>query len=108
MIEERLQARNRDEWVEAFGAAGLPAGPINTVADVFRDPQVLHRGMVHEMAHPTAGKIRLVGIPVKFSETPGEIVSPPPLRGQHTEEVLGDLLGLTAGEIEGLRTEGVL
>ncbi len=108
MIEERLQARTRDEWVEAFGAAGLPSGPINNVADVFHDPQLLHRGMVEEIAHPTAGKIRLVGIPVKFSRTPAAIASPPPLLGQHTEEVLGGLIGLTAGEIEQLRKDGVI
>ena len=108
MIEERLQARTRDEWVEAFGAAGLPTGPINNVGDVFQDPQVLHRGMVQEVVHPTAGKVRLVGIPVKFSETPGEITSPPPLLGQHTDEVLRDLLGLASAEIERLRKDGVL
>ena len=108
MIEERLRSRNRDEWVEAFGAAGLPTGPINNVGDVFRDPQVLHRGMVQTVNHPAAGTIRLVGVPVKFSETPGDVASPPPLLGQHTEEVLGRLLGLTATEIGQLRKEGVV
>ncbi len=108
MIEERLKSRSRDEWVEAFGAAGLPTGPINSVADVFRDPQVLDRDMVEEVTHPTAGSIKLVGVPVKFSETPGEVASPPPLLGQHTEEVLGRLLGLTAAEVAGLRKEGVV
>ena len=108
MIEERLQARSRDEWVEAFGAAGLPAGPINSVAHVFSDPQVLHRGMVEEIVHPTAGKIKLVGIPVKFSETPGEVAIPPPLLGQHTEQVLVGLLGLSAGEVAELRKAGVV
>ncbi len=108
MIEERLQARSRDEWVEAFGAAGLPTGPINSVADVFQDPQVLHRGMVQEIVHPTAGKIRLVGLPVKFADTPGEIAAPPPLLGQHTEEVLRGLLGLTSSELDELRKDGVV
>ncbi len=108
MIEERLQSRSRDEWVEAFGAAGLPTGPINNVGDVFRDPQVLHRGMVQTVDHPAAGTIRLVGVPVKFSETPGDVASPPPLLGQHTEEVLGRLLRLTAAEIGQLREEGVV
>lgn len=108
MIEERLQSRNRDEWVEAFGAAGLPTGPINNVGDVFRDPQVLHRGMVQTVNHPAAGTIRLVGVPVKFSETPGDVASPPPLLGQHTEEVLRGLLRLTPAEVEQLRKEGVV
>ena len=108
MIEERLQARSRDEWMEAFGAAGLPTGPINSVADVFDDPQVRHRGMVQEIIHPTAGKIRLVGLPVKFSGTPGEITAPPPLLGQHTEEVLRGLVGLTSAELDQLRKDGVV
>jgi crotonobetainyl-CoA:carnitine CoA-transferase CaiB-like acyl-CoA transferase len=108
LIEARLAARSRDEWIAAFAAAGLPTGPINTVDQVFQDPQVLHRGMVQEVEHPTAGRVKLVGIPVKFSATPGEIRQPPPLLGQHTEEVLGGLLGLSAQEIETLRAQGVV
>jgi crotonobetainyl-CoA:carnitine CoA-transferase CaiB-like acyl-CoA transferase len=108
LIEERLQARGRDDWIVAFAAAGLPTGPINTVDQVFEDPQVLHRGMAQEIEHPTAGRVKLVGIPVKFTATPGEIRLPPPLLGQHTEEVLTGLLGLTAQEIAALRTEGVI
>jgi len=108
LIEARLQGRSRDQWIAAFAAAGLPTGPINTVDQVFRDPQVLHRGMVQEIDHPTAGRVKLVGIPVKFSATPGEIRLPPPLLGQHTEEVLTGLLGLTASEIAALRSDGVI
>lgn len=108
LIDARLQARSRDQWIAAFAAAGLPTGPINTVDQVFRDPQVLHRGMVEEIEHPTAGRVKLVGIPVKFTATPGEIRLPPPLLGQHTEEVLTGLLGLTASEIAALRTDGVI
>ncbi len=108
LIEARLEARGRDEWIAAFAAAGLPTGPINTVDQVFRDPQVLHRGMVRDVEHPTAGRVKLVGIPVKFSETPGEISLPPPLLGQHTEEVLGGLLGLSAQDIEDLRAQGAI
>jgi crotonobetainyl-CoA:carnitine CoA-transferase CaiB-like acyl-CoA transferase len=108
LIEQRLQARGRDEWIAAFAAAGLPTGPINTVDQVFEDPQVLHRGMAQEIEHPTAGRVKLVGIPVKFTATPGEIRLPPPLLGQHTEEVLTGLLGLTAQEIAALRADGVI
>ncbi len=108
MIEERLQAKTRDEWVEAFGAAGLPTGPINSVAAVFGDPQVLHRGMLHEVEHPTAGKVKMPGIPVKFSLTPGAITAPPPLLGQHTAEVLSRVLGLSAAEIAQLGQDGVI
>ncbi|HET7876664.1 MAG TPA: CoA transferase [Methylomirabilota bacterium] len=108
LIEERLQARSRDEWIAAFAAAGLPTGPINTIDQVFADRQVLHRGMVQEIDHPTAGRVRLVGIPVKFSATPGEIKLPPPLLGQHTDEVLTGLLGLDPQELESLRADGVI
>ncbi len=108
LIEARLRGRSRDEWIAGFAAAGLPTGPINTVDQVFSDPQVLHRGMVQEIEHPTAGTVRLLGIPVKFSETPGEIRLAPPLLGQHTDEVLGGLLGLTTEEIEALRAEGAI
>jgi crotonobetainyl-CoA:carnitine CoA-transferase CaiB-like acyl-CoA transferase len=108
LIEERLQAGTRDRWIAAFAAAGLPTGPINTVDQVFQDPQVLHRGMVQEVEHPTAGRVKLVGIPVKFSATPGTIALPPPLLGQHTDEVLGGLLGLDAAALAALRSEGAI
>jgi crotonobetainyl-CoA:carnitine CoA-transferase CaiB-like acyl-CoA transferase len=108
LIEERLQARGRDEWIRKLAAAGLPVGPINAVDEVFQYPQVLHRGMVQEIEHPTSGRIRLVGIPVKLTESPGAITLPPPLLGQHTAEVLGKLLGYTPDDIEDLRREGVV
>lgn len=108
LIEGRLAARSRDEWIAAFAAAGLPTGPINTVDQVFQDPQVLHRGMVQEVEHPTAGRVKLVGIPVKFSATPGEITLPPPLLGQHTDEVLTKLLGMSTTELDSLRADGVI
>jgi crotonobetainyl-CoA:carnitine CoA-transferase CaiB-like acyl-CoA transferase len=108
LIEERLGARSRDEWIAAFAAAGLPTGPINTIDQVFADPQVLHRGMVQEVEHPTAGRVKLVGVPVKFSETPGEIRLPPPVLGEHTDEVLGQILNLGGDELAALRSEGVI
>ncbi|MBI2462136.1 MAG: CoA transferase [Candidatus Rokubacteria bacterium] len=108
LIEERLAGRDRDDWVAAFAAAGLPAGPINDVAQVFEDPQVRHRGMVEEVEHPSAGRIRLVGIPVKFSGTPATIRSAPPLLGEHTDEVLGTLLGYSAETCARLRADGVI
>ena len=108
LIEERLGARSRDEWIAAFAAAGLPTGPINTIDQVFADPQVLHRGMVQEIEHPTAGRVKLVGVPVKFSRTPGEIRLPPPVLGEHTDEVLGQMLDLGGDELAALRSEGVI
>ncbi len=107
LIEERLATRSRDEWVTAFGAAGLPTGPINDIAEVFADPQVQHRGMAVDVDHPTAGRIRLPGIPVKFGATPGRIQGPPPGLGEHTDEVLRRVLGLSDAEIADLRASGV-
>jgi crotonobetainyl-CoA:carnitine CoA-transferase CaiB-like acyl-CoA transferase len=108
LIEARLGADTRDEWIRRFNAAGLPTGPINTIDQAFADPQVLHRGMVQEVEHPTAGRVRLVGVPVKFSDSPAAISEPPPILGQHTAEVLSKLLGYSPDEIEELRREGVV
>jgi CoA:oxalate CoA-transferase len=107
-IEARLAARDRDGWVAAFAAAGLPAGPINDVGQVFADPQVLHREMAVEVEHPTAGRIRLPGIPVKFSATPARVQGPPPRLGEHTDEVLRRVLGLPEAEIADLRAVGAV
>ncbi|MGH7321270.1 MAG: CaiB/BaiF CoA transferase family protein [Candidatus Rokuibacteriota bacterium] len=107
-IEARLAARGRDEWVAAFAAAGLPAGPINDVGQVFADPQAQHRGMAVEVDHPTAGRVRLPGIPVKFGGTPARVQGPPPLLGEHTDVVLAEILGLTAADIAELRADGVI
>jgi crotonobetainyl-CoA:carnitine CoA-transferase CaiB-like acyl-CoA transferase len=107
-IETRLAARGRDEWVTAFAAGGLPAGPINDIAEVFADPQVRHREMAVAVDHPTAGRVRLPGIPVKFAGTPGRIQGPPPLLGEHTDEVLQRVLGLSPHEVAELRAEGVV
>ena len=107
-IEARLQARDRDDWVARFAAAGLPAGPINDIGQVFDDPQVQYRGMVVEAEHPTAGRVRLPGIPVKFAGTPASVQGPPPNLGQHTDEILRDVLGLSSAAIRDLRASGAL
>ena len=75
---------------------------------VFSHPQIKPRNMVIEVKHPTAEKIRLVGIPVKYSETPGSVRLPPPLLGQNTEEIIQDLLGYSREETEIFRHEGVI
>jgi formyl-CoA transferase len=108
LIETRLTARGRDEWVAAFAAAGLPAGPINDIAQVFSDPQVAHRQMVVEVEHPTAGPVHLPGIPVKFGGTPARVQGPPPLLGEHTDEVLQGILGLDDAAVAALRAQGVV
>lgn len=103
-----LATRTRDEWIRLLNAEGIPCAPINTMDEVFSDPQVLHRKMLVEVDHPTAGKIKLAGIPAKYSETEAVIRRPPPLLGEHTEEVLTGVLGYERGRIEEFRAKGVI
>lgn len=97
-----------DEWLEAIDGAGIPCGPINTVDRVMKDPQVIAREMIVEVDHPVAGKFKMPGIPIKLSETPGTVETPAPLLGQHTEEILHEILGLSKEEVAKLKEEGVL
>ena len=99
--------RTTAEWVECLLGAGVPAGPIYRMDEVMGDPQVRHREMVVEVEHPNAGRIRVNGVPLKFSETPGGIVSPPPVLGEHSEAVLREL-GCTPAEIASLHRDGVI
>jgi formyl-CoA transferase len=108
MIAERLRTRPAREWLAALEPAGVPCGPINDLSQVFADPQVRHRGMQVRAPHPAAGEVAMVGNPIKFSRTPVEHSHAPPLLGEHTEEVLGSLLGLDEEAIGTLRRDGVV
>ena len=94
LLEKIFLRRDSFFWIENLWREGIPAGPINTVDKVFADPNTAAREMVIEMAHPTAGKVRLIGSPMKFSGTPVEYRLPPPLLGEHTVSVLKERLGL--------------
>jgi glutaryl-CoA transferase len=107
-LREIFQAREVDFWLEEIAADGIPCGPVQTVDQVFSDPQVLAREMVWMMPHPTAGEVSLVGSPLKLSETPVAARLHPPLLGEHTEEVLTSLLGYAAEEVVRLRKESVV
>ena len=85
----------------------VPCGPINDLEDVFSDPQLLSREMFVEMTHPTLGKIKQTGLPLKFSRTPGGLDRPPPLLGEHNQEVLQEI-GFSITEIEELKTQDVI
>jgi len=100
--------RTTRDWVAALEAGGVPNGPINTIEQVFREPQVVARGMRIELEHPTAGKVPLVASPMRFSATPIEHEIAPPTLGQHTDEILRDLLKLTAAEIAKLKASGAV
>ncbi len=108
LIEPVMMEKTQNEWIEALRGAGLPCGPIQTVGQACEDPQVLARDMIVDLEHPKAGPIRVTGLPLKLSDTPGEIHSPPPVLGQHTAEVLADWLKMGASDVEGLRQEGVV
>ncbi len=106
LLQEHFRKRPTREWTQLLDAAGVPNGPIYTVAEVFQDPQTQHRQMRVELEHPTAGRISVTGIPIKFSETPGSVRMPPPVLGQHTAAVLREL-GYSEEEVESLVQEGV-
>lgn len=108
VLGETLAARDADEWLAVLREAGLPCGPINTVPDVFDHPQAQARGLTLEAEHPTAGPLQLTGFPYKLSHTPAEVRQPPPLLGQHTEELLSELLSYSAEEVALLREQGVI
>jgi formyl-CoA transferase len=103
ILEGEFKKRPRDEWLERLRRLGFPCGPVYTLDEVFRDPHVLSRGMLIEMEHPELGVIKQIGPPMKFSETPCTVGSPPPRLGEHTEEVLRAVAGYSDEEIERLR-----
>jgi len=108
ILEEVFAAKKTDEWIKLLESAGIPCGPINTVDKVLDHPQIQARNMIVENEHPIAGKIKMAGVPVKFSETPGSIERPAPLLGQHTEEILDELLGLNQEEVAKFKANGVI
>ncbi|HCX32781.1 MAG TPA: CoA transferase [Rhodocyclaceae bacterium] len=108
LLEPIMAQRRSREWVERLEAAGVPCGPINRIEEVFADPQVIHRGMKIELEHPLAGRVSLVGNPIRMSATPIEYRDPPPLRGQHGAQILRELLGMDEKEVERLRGAGVI
>ena len=109
LIEAATRTRSTARWMEALEAAGVPCAPVNTIDEVFADPQIVARGMEIGMAHPLAGEdVRLVGSPVGLSRTPVSYRRAPPTLGQHTDEVLAEMLDLSESERDALRSEGVI
>ena len=100
ILSEIFSTRSTAEWISLLEKAGIPAGPIFTVEEVLEHEQTKAREMVVAMEHPKAGRIRLTGIPIKLSDTPGKIKTPPPVAGQHTEEILRNVLGYSKEKIE--------
>jgi formyl-CoA transferase/CoA:oxalate CoA-transferase len=106
-ITKALAARGCVEWADLLNAAGVPAGPVNTVPAALEQPQVAAREMVVEVEHPVAGTLKMLGSPLKLSGQPVSFRHPPPTLGQHTDQVLAEA-GYTAAEITGLRDAGIV
>ena len=107
LLQEHFLTRPADDWVADLQSMNVPAGPINDLADVFADPQVQHREMYLEMPHPTLGAIKQTGLPLKFSRTPGGLDLPPPLLGEHNDQILRSL-GYTEAEIADMAEKAVI
>jgi len=108
LLEAAMKRRRKAEWLPALEAAKVPCGAINDLAEVFGDPHVQARGMVTQWEHPLAPGLRLVSSPLKMSATPVRTERPPPLLGQHTDEVLREVLGWEEARISALRAQGVI
>ncbi len=108
MLADLLKTRKVREWYADFDAAGVPSGPINGFAEVFADPQIVHREMLLQQPHAAAGTVPQVANPVKFSATPVAYRRAPPVLGEHTDEVLREVLSLGESELDGLRANKVI
>ena len=100
--------RTMRQWLDALERAGVPCGPINTIADVFADPQVQARGMRLDLPHPALGSVPSVANPIKYSATPLSYRSAPPMLGANTDEILRDILGIAPAEITRMRKAGIV
>ena len=107
-LSETFVTRDVAEWLVKLQEAGIASGPINTIKDVFNHPQAQARNLKLEIEHPTAGLVGFPGFPYKMSQTPAELLRPPPMLGEHTEEVLTELLGYSAEEVASLREQEVI
>jgi crotonobetainyl-CoA:carnitine CoA-transferase CaiB-like acyl-CoA transferase len=106
-LDALFRTKTRDEWLEIMSKYDVCFGPVLEPDEILQDPQLLSRDMVSEMEHPVEGNIKQLGFPVKLSATPGQMKNPPPILGQHTEEILQSL-GYTPIEIENFSKEGVI
>ncbi|MFF0078902.1 CaiB/BaiF CoA transferase family protein [Streptomyces canus] len=103
-----LRTRTRDEWLTVLDAHDVPAGPYNEMPEVFADPQIQHRGMLIEVEDPASGQLAMLANPIRFTATPVEGYAPAPALGEHTDEVLTALAGVTESRLAALRDRGVV
>ena len=103
LLEALIEQRTSQDWLHSLETVSVPCGPINSLEEVFEDPQVQARGMRVDLDHPSGTRVSHVANPLKFSETPLEYTKSAPMLGQHTQDVLRDVLGLEDDEIEDLK-----
>lgn len=107
-LDALLRTQTRESWISKLKAAGVPCGSVRDLHEVFSDPQTRSRDMLVELEHAAAGLLKMTGTPLKFSDTPGSVRTPPPLLGEHTTVVLETVLGLDRARIDDLRARGVI
>ena len=107
-IEAIIQTKTTEEWLQVFDGSGLPYSAVNDVQDTLSHEHTIARNMVTEMDHEWCGPIKMVNTPVKYSESKPGVRTPPPVLGQHTDEVLREVLGLSEAEIQSLKDEGAV
>jgi crotonobetainyl-CoA:carnitine CoA-transferase CaiB-like acyl-CoA transferase len=107
-ISDALARNDAGHWLAELTRAGIPCGRINSVAQALNDPHTAARDMVRTVQHPTAGEVKTLGIPMRFSDTPASVRRAPPTLGQHTDQVLHDMLDFTPARIDELRRTGVV
>jgi CoA:oxalate CoA-transferase len=108
LLEQLFSEHETAYWLGIIEKAGVPCGPVNSIEEVVRDPQIGFRNMITSVNHPVAGEVKMSGIPIKMSRTPGGVTLPPPTLGQHSTEILKSYLKLTDETIEELQRSGVL
>jgi CoA:oxalate CoA-transferase len=108
VLEEAMAQKTTAEWVDIMGEFGLPCGPVQDIAQVANDPQMAARDMFIEVPHPVLGSVKMAGNPIKMSRTPAEPKGAPPVLGEHSGDVLSQLLGVSQEQVDALRAEGVI
>lgn len=108
ILEERFKSKSLNDWLEILEGSTFPYGPVNKMSQAFNDRHVKDIGLVKEVTHPIAGTVKMVGPPVEYSWSKNEVSSPPPVLGQHTNEVLQNILGYSAEKIEELKKNRIV
>jgi CoA:oxalate CoA-transferase len=108
ILQVEMEKKTAKEWTVIFEREGIPYSPINTVKDICEDPHIAHRNMLVEIDQPVVGKMKICSSPFRLSETPGRVYAPAPMLGEHSEQVLRELLGYSPEKIDRLKSDGVI